>query len=278
MSEVFRLDGRSAVVTGGTAGIGLAIARVFAGAGARVLVCGRDDERGRKALAELGAGARFHRADVTSEADCATVVDDAVSAFGGVDVLVNNAGPTDLLHSRDVDGFAGAISPEAWDKVQRSALTSVFLMTRTALPAMVRGGHGSIINITSIAAALAMPGFDSYAAAKAGVEAFTRQVAASYAHLGIRCNAIRVGSIRVDHDSGQPRPSSAPPRVGDEAPPEDWRQATPPSPGRPEDIAYPALFLASAASAYVNGAIVPVDGGLGSRSLMPWQTLRPEMA
>lgn len=281
MTDPFRLDGESAIVTGGSRGIGLATARALAGAGADVLICGRDEAQGQLAVRELAATGHkvsFARADVTNEADVTGLVERCADLFGGVSVLVNNAGPTDLLHSRDVDGPLGAISPDNWRRLTDSALTSVYLTTRAALEAMTAAGRGSIVNITSIAAWLAMPGFAGYTASKAGVEALTRAVAAEYGHLGIRCNAIRVGTIAVDHERGGERPKAAPPKIGKHHKPDDWRQASPPPAGDPDDVANAVRYLVARASSYVTGAILPVDGGLGCRSLMPWQTLRPGMS
>lgn len=273
----FRLDGQVALVTGGSKGIGLAICRAMCAAGATVVLCGRDTERGEAAaeqLADVGE-AGFFRADVTVEDDVTALIEHVAARYGRLSVLVNNAGPTDLLHTRDVDGPAGRIEPGNWDRVLRTTLTGAFLLTRAALEPMIVSGGGAIVNISSIAAQLAMPGFDAYSAGKAGLEAFTRSVAWGYAHLGVRCNAIRVGSIQTDHGGGEDA------MVGGLTP-EDLRRdardrrATPPAPGRPEDVAYAAVYLASPAARYVTGAVLPVDGGLSSRSLMPWQTPPPE--
>ncbi|HWD05886.1 MAG TPA: SDR family NAD(P)-dependent oxidoreductase [Amycolatopsis sp.] len=279
MTDPFRLDGETAIVTGGSRGIGLAVARSLAGAGANVVICGRDEAQGRVAIEELAASGgklEFVRADVTIEDDVTALIERCVDLFGGVSVLVNNAGPTDLLHSREVDGPLGQISPRNWHRLQDSSLTSVYLATRAALDKMMPARRGAIVNISSIAAWLAMPGFAGYAAGKAGVEALTRSVAAEYGHLGIRCNALRVGTIAVDHERGHARPQSAPPRIGKDHRPADWRQANPPAAGDPDDVAHAVRYLVSPASAYVTGAILPVDGGLSCRSLMPWQTSRPE--
>ncbi|NKQ54283.1 SDR family oxidoreductase [Amycolatopsis sp. K13G38] len=278
MSDPFRLDGENAIVTGGSRGIGLAIARSLAGAGANVLICGRDEVQGEVAtreLAEAGHKAEFVRADVTAEDDVTGLVERCVDLFGGLSVLVNNAGPTDLLHTREVDGPLGQISPANWRRLQDSALTSVYLTTRAALEKMTPARRGAVVNISSIAARLAMPGFAGYTAGKAGVEALTRAVAAEYGHLGIRCNAIRVGTIAVDHERGRERPAAAPPKIGKDHRPDDWRRASPPAAGDPDDVAHAVRYLVAPASAYVTGAILPVDGGLGCRSLMPWQTPRP---
>jgi len=271
MPDPFRLDGEVALVTGGTRGIGRAIAELFRDRGARVVVCGRNDELGRAFQYE--SGIPFIRADVTQDDDVRGLIGSCVGEYGGLHVLVNNAGPTDLLHSRDVDGPVGTVSPANWRRLIEQTLTGAFLVTHHAVDQMVRAGRGSIVNISSIAAAQAMPGFDAYAAGKGGLEAMTRSVAAGYAHLGVRCNAIRVGTIAVDHGdgaTGRRRFASA------DTAPDAWRRAEPPAAGRPADVAHAALFLAATAGAYVTGVVLPVDGGLGSRSLMPWQTSRPE--
>ncbi len=270
--DPFRLDGEIALITGGTRGIGRAIAEEYAARGAAVVVCGRDEEVGSRAAEEMGGAVEFRRADVTDEDDVTSLVASVVGQHGSLSVLVNNAGPTDLLHTRDTDGPIGHISLENWRRVLDRTLTSAFLPSRYVLPEMMRRRHGAIINISSLAAAQAMPGFDTYSTGKGALEALTRSIAVGYGHLGIRCNAIRVGSIAVDHGDGSRRRY-----VPEDDSPEAWRKAVPPPEGDPEDIAHAALYLAAPASAYVNGVVLPVDGGIGARSLMPWQTPRPEM-
>lgn len=269
MTDPFRLDGKKALVTGGTKGIGLAIARLFRARGAEVVVCGRNEESGSAVAARHEL--TFQRADVTDEDDVRALVSRCETSLGGVDVLVNNAGPTDLLHTRDVDGPIGEVGSEAWRRLLDRTLTCSYLVTHHAMDALVRSGSGSVVNISSIAAVQAMPGFDVYAAGKAGLEAMTRSVAIGYAHLGVRCNAIRVGTIAVDHgDKNRQLLPSA------DTAPDAWRRAVPPPAGTVADVANAALFLAAPAGAYVTGVVLPVDGGLGARSLMPWQTSRPE--
>ena len=264
MTDLFRLDGARALVTGGTAGIGAAIATLFRDRGAKVVVCGRNRERGEAFAAETGI--EFVPANVTSDTDVRALA----AACGDLSVLVNNAGPTDLLHTRSVDGPVGEMTPDNFARLIDSTLTGAYLTTHHCLPALIASARSSIVNISSIAAVQAMPGFDAYSAGKAGLEALTRSLAAGYGHLGVRANAIRVGSIRVDHGDGERRRGVEPdPR------PDAWRRPEPPKAGRAEDVAHAALYLASPASAYVTGAVLPVDGGLEMRSLMPWQTPRP---
>jgi NAD(P)-dependent dehydrogenase (short-subunit alcohol dehydrogenase family) len=271
-NDPFRLDGEVALVTGGTRGIGRAIAEEFAERGATVVICGRDEKGGREAAQEIAGDVNFRRADVTDEGDVKSLVASIADTHGSLSVLVNNAGPTELLHTRDTDGPIGHVSLDNWRKVLDRTVTSAFLPAHYALPQMMERRHGVIINISSLAAAQAMPGFDTYSTGKGALEALTRSIAIGYGHLGIRCNAIRVGSIAVDHGDGSRRRYA----VEDDAP-DAWRKAVPPPEGDPEDIAHAALYLAAPASAYVNGVVLPVDGGMGARSLMPWQTPRPEM-
>lgn len=264
MTDPFRLDGERVLVTGGTAGIGAAIAKLFRDRGAKVVVCGRNRERGEAFAAETGI--EFVPANVTSDTDVRVLA----ATCGDLSILVNNAGPTDLLHTRSVDGPVGEMTPENFATLIDATLTGAYLTTHHCLPALIASGRSSIVNISSIAAVQAMPGFDAYSAGKAGLEAMTRSLAAGYGHLGVRANAVRVGSIRVDHGDGERRRGVEPdPR------PDAWRRPEPPKAGRPEDVAHAALFLASPAGAYVTGAVLPVDGGLEMRSLMPWQTPRP---
>jgi NAD(P)-dependent dehydrogenase (short-subunit alcohol dehydrogenase family) len=265
VEDPFRLDGRRALVTGGSTGIGAAIAVLLRDRGAEVVVCGRNTERGAEFAASTGI--RFVRADVTDEVDVAALA----AACEGTSVLVNNAGPTDLLHARTVDGPVGAVSPANWRRVLDATLTGAYLTTHHLLPELTRAPQSVVVNISSIAAVQAMPGFDAYAAGKGGLESLTRSLAAGYAHLGLRANAVRVGSIAVDHGAGERRRGVEPdPR------PDAWRRPEPPRSGSPQDVANAVLFLASPASAYVTGVVLPVDGGLEMRSLMPWQTARPE--
>jgi NAD(P)-dependent dehydrogenase (short-subunit alcohol dehydrogenase family) len=268
MADPFRLDGKVALITGGTRGIGLAIGVLFADRGADVIVCGRNEKSGYAAA--RGNRMTFYKADVTDAADVQSLIRKCRENHGSLDVVINNAGPTDLLHTRDTDGPIGEVTPDAWHRLIDRTLSSAYLVTHYALDDLVRSGHGAIVNISSIAAAQAMPGFDVYAAGKAGLEALSRSVAMGYSHLGVRCNAIRVGTIAVDHGDQN---RSLLPRA--DTSPDAWRRAEPPAAGAAEDVAHAALFLSSPAAQYVTGVVLPVDGGLGARSLMPWQTPRP---
>lgn len=269
MVDPFRLDGRVALITGGTKGIGRSIAELFAARGADVVICGRNEGPGQAVADDIGV--TFYRADVTDEGDVRSLIEKCRTIHGSLDVVVNNAGPTDLLHTRDVDGPIGVVTPTAWHRLIDRTLTSAYLTTHFAIDALVESGDGAIVNISSIAAAQAMPGFDVYAAGKAGLEALTRSVAVGYAHLGLRCNAIRVGTIAVDHGD-QNRQQLPQADTADDA----WRRAEPPAAGTAEDVAHAALFLAAPSGQYVTGIVLPVDGGMGARSLMPWQTPRPK--
>jgi NAD(P)-dependent dehydrogenase (short-subunit alcohol dehydrogenase family) len=149
-------------------------------------------------------------------------------------------------------------------------------MTKYSLRPMVAAGSGAIVNMSSVAGGIGVPGVDAYSAAKSGCEALTRSVATGYAHLGIRCNCIRIGKIFVPRgeDADDPNyvsPGPTPPLVGEA----DWIRPAPPPEGLPQHIADATLFLASDEASYITGIVLPVDGGLTARSLMPWPTERP---
>jgi NAD(P)-dependent dehydrogenase (short-subunit alcohol dehydrogenase family) len=232
-----------------------------------VVACRRNADRGSRFSVETGIA--FVQADVTDDVAVRRLVEECP---GLPTVLVNNAGPTDLLHSRAVDGPIGAITPANWAKMIDQTLTSAYLPTHHVVAKMIEAGGGSVINISSVAACNVTPGFDAYGAGKGAMEAMTRAVAVSYAHRSIRCNAIRVGTIAVDHGVG---PSISRTTLAPDDAPDAWRVAKPPAAGSVDDIANAALYLASPASKYVTGSVLTVDGGMTARSLVPWQTERP---
>lgn len=247
-----RLAGRSAVVTGSTAGIGRGIAKRFAAEGAHVVVNGRNDDRGRQVVDEIlgsgGTAAYFH-ADVGDGGAIEEMVRFAVYTYGRIDVMVNNA------HS----GKSGSISEmdeSAWDAHMAVALRSVFLGCRLAVLEMLKqGGGGSLINISS---SLGMrPGRcnASYSTAKAAIINLTRSIAVDFGMHNIRANTISPSWIIVrDMDEYMRRDPEVMGRNGAVYP---LRR-----PGMPEDVANAALFLASDESSYITGHNLVVDGGL----------------
>ena len=237
------LEGKVCVVTGAAAGIGRAIARRFAQAGALLVLADRDAEGLARIAAETGAEAVA--ADV-AEADAPARILAPAIARGGPDVLVNNAGVTTarpLLETSDDD----------WDAALGICLRSAFRLSREAVRAMRPRGRGAIVNMASVHAAMGHPCVAAYAAAKGGMHAMTRQMAVECGPLGIRVNAISPGLIVTEAFAATLQPADVALTV--EAYPIGRL-------GRPEDVAQAALFLASDAAAFITGVDLPVDGGL----------------
>lgn len=256
----FRLDGRSAIVTGGASGQGRAASMLFASVGAMVLVCDWD-EAGAKAtvsaIEQAGGIAAAIRADVSDEEDVRAMIAAATDRFGQLDVLFNNAGVGFSSRSRFAMTSVVDTPSEDWDAILAINLKGVALGCKHALPVMARQGSGVIINNASINGLVAMPGADAYTAAKGGVIALTRVLAADWGPHGIRVNCICPGGVDtpmiadIIRDSGGSQALSQGAPLGRIA--------------KPEEIASVALFLASDASSYVTGAILPVDGGWTTR-------------
>ncbi|MBM3469895.1 MAG: SDR family oxidoreductase [Armatimonadetes bacterium] len=248
---MIRLDGKTVLVTGGTAGIGLATARLALELGARVAVAGRDPERGRSSVAGLGDDALFIEADVALEEDVRRMVARVLERFGRLDVLVNNAG---VIHRRPVLEE----EPEGWDNLMAVNLRGVFLCCRYALPALI-ASRGAIVNVSSVLAFRSAAGrTPAYDVSKAGVAALTRSLAVRYGPDGVRCNAVCPGFVPTDlnRDSWETWT------------PEHRAQVIQTYPlrrlGTPEDAARAILFLASDAASWISGAALLVDGGLSA--------------
>ena len=240
------LDGRVAVVTGASKGIGRMLAIGLARAGAKVAVNYKNDEAGAqetcRAIAELGGRAIAVGADVGERDEARRLVDAARRELGGVDVLVNNAGRTRF-------GPAGEVTQEDWDDVMNTNVRGTFFTTMAAVEAM--GERGSVINLSSCAATLMVAYHAVYTTSKGAVEAMTRQLALELAPRGVRVNAIAPAatSMERNHEYDPDFDRS-------------WAEVTPM--GRvatPEDYVGPLVFLASDASAFMTGELLHVDGG-----------------
>jgi NAD(P)-dependent dehydrogenase (short-subunit alcohol dehydrogenase family) len=243
------LTDRVAIVTGAGAGIGKAIARTFAAAGARVAILERDEASGKATAAEIeaaGGTALACTTDVRDPDALVAAVDTAGARFGGVDVLVNNVGGTFRA------AFLGT-TEKGWDALLRANLKTVMHGTRIVAPRMIDAGRGgSIINIVSIEGVRAAPMYAAYAACKAAVVNFTQSMALELGVHGIRVNAIAPDVVLTE---------GLAPLLG-EADRERWRWTVPLGRGgEPEDVAGPALFLASELAQYVTGVTLHVDGG-----------------
>lgn len=247
-----RLDGQICIVTGagGAGGIGEAIARRFVEEGAKVFVCDVQREKAEAVAAELGENALPWQCDVTRSEQVEAMVAGACERFGRLDVLVNNVGFT-------TPGFLEELSDEAWHKVLSGNLTSTFFGIRAALRPMLAQRRGAIINISSAAGIGGAPGLGVYGAAKAGVISLTQTAAIENFKRGVRVNCILpnaatkalVGWFDAT-EAGQKTLAAI----------EDYSRC-----GSPDEIAAAALFLATSDSSYVNGAVLPVDGGLSTR-------------
>ena len=246
-----RMDGKVALISGGARGMGATEAQFFAREGAAVVIGDVLDEEGEVTAASItseGGRCRFVHLDVTRVADWEAAVAEAVSQFGSLDVLVNNAGigsSSFQIHEEPV---------EMWDRTINVNLKGVFLGTRTAVPAMLEAGGGSIINISSQLGIVGVPyNGSAYQTSKGGVRIFTKAAALQYANRGIRVNSVHPGPIVTEMTrAGRDDPD----RLG-------MMLARIPMGryGEPEEVANAVLYLASDESSFVTGSEVVVDGG-----------------
>ncbi|TDU03084.1 NAD(P)-dependent dehydrogenase (short-subunit alcohol dehydrogenase family) [Streptomyces sp. 846.5] len=251
MSSSTGLTGKSVVVTGAGSGIGRATALKFADEGAKVLVADINAEGAKAVVAEIEAAGGTARAvvgDLSEQSVVDEVVATAVAAFGGLDVLVNNAGIMDRMSA------AGDTSDAEWERVIRINLTAPFLLTRAALPHMLAAGQGAIVNTASEASLRGSAAGAAYTASKHAIAGLTKSVAVMYRDKGIRANAIAPGgtitNIQVDIEAGAQGPAVLGSYMGNI--------------GRPAEAAEQAaaiLFLASDAASNISGVILPVDNG-----------------
>lgn len=252
----FRLDGKVALVTGATYGIGFALASAFAKSGATVCFNDRKPEMIEKGLAaykELGIEAHGYLCDVTDEAAVNAMVAKIEEEVGTIDILVNNAGIIKRVPMCDmsVADFRAVIDVD---------LNAPFIVSKAVIPGMIKKGHGKIINICSMMSELGRETVSAYAAAKGGLKMLTRNICAEYGGANIQCNGIGPGYIAT--------PQTAPLREkqadGSRHPFDQFIVSKTPAGrwGNPEDLQGPAVFLASDASNFVNGHVLYVDGGI----------------
>jgi NAD(P)-dependent dehydrogenase (short-subunit alcohol dehydrogenase family) len=240
-----RLAGEVVIVTGSTAGLGKEIARLVASEGALVVVTGRDADRG-EAVAATIPNSIFVRADLSLEEERRRLVDAAIDTFGSLTVLVNNA-----VASTSLDGPVDRVTEEAWHQILQVDLVATARLCALAIPHMVAAGRGSIVNVSSRAAARGTPGVTAYSAAKAGLESLARSITADFARSGIRCNTVRPGYVLHEVRDAD---MSAERRARLEA--QHLTRLT-----TPTDVAQAVVFLASREAETISGVTLPIDGG-----------------
>jgi NAD(P)-dependent dehydrogenase (short-subunit alcohol dehydrogenase family) len=247
------LDGKRALITGGASGIGRATALLFASEGARIAIADLNEDGGCDVVRQIrtsGAQATFIHCDVSQAVDCERAVKETIEVFGGLDILFNNAGiirRTDVLH----------ITEEEWDRVMTVNIKSVFLMSRYAIPTMIMGGGGVIINTGSGWGLVGGRNAVSYCASKAAVVNMTRAMALDHGAQNIRVNCVCPG------DTNTPMLRDEAQQLGRQA--EVFLREAADRPlqriGTPEEIAQAVLYLASDAASYITGTALVVDGG-----------------
>jgi NAD(P)-dependent dehydrogenase (short-subunit alcohol dehydrogenase family) len=240
-----RLEGKVALVTGSTRGIGRTIAEMFAEEGAKVVLSGRSADKGEKnaqRIRDAGGEAIFVPLDVADETSVQAAVAATVEAYGPITTLINNAAPTALVNVSFKP--VTELSTQEWDDIVRGTVTSMFWTSKYAIPHMLEAGGGSIVNVSSGAAVFGVPGLSAYSAAKGAVNSLTRVLAVENGKQGIRCNTIIVGRVVSYAQDRGPETTKELMRVGN-----------------PRDIAYAALWLAADESEWITGSEITADGG-----------------
>ena len=253
-----RLDGKIAIITGASKGLGEADSRRFIEEGAIVIMTDVDVEAGEKLAAELGDNAQFRELDVRNEDSWKTLIDDVVKQHGGLDILVNNAGIV-------IAGSVEEQTLEDWNFVMDVSATGTFLGCKHAIPVMKKTGGGSIINMASIASIQGEHNIAAYSAAKGAIQSLTLSIAAYAAknQLGIRCNSL--------HPSGMLTPMVANIRAQFNDP----KRLVPEAElGEPNDVANMVVFLASDESKFINGTTTAIDNG---KSIIPGMFIEREL-
>jgi len=252
--DSFRLDGKVALITGGARGLGRTMAIAFAEAGADVALAGRSREACETAATEIadatGRKIRPFQADVTVAADVARLAAEVTAACGSIDILINNAGT-------NIRGKIADLSEEDWDTVIDTNLKGPFLCSRAIGPQMVARGWGRVINLGSILSVIAIPGRAPYASSKAGVVGLTKVLALEWAGTGVTCNAICPGPFATDMNRQLLNDPVAYQQFVSQIPLGRW--------GELDEMAGPAVFLASEASSFITGTSLFVDGGWTAR-------------
>jgi len=244
-----RLENKVALISGGARGMGAVEAKLFAKEGAKVIIGDMLEDEGRKVEAEIneaGGECAFVVLDVSDEDAWRKAVDEAVSRYGKLDILVNNAG---IYRAHNVE----ETTADEWDQVMGINAKGVFLGTKHAIPAMRDAGGGSIVNISSVAGLTGSKVTSAYNASKGAVRLLTKSTAIQYAADGIRANSVHPGTIETPMTEGF---------LADDAARQDRMDRTPIGRlGRPEDVAYGALYLASDEASFVTGSELVIDGG-----------------
>jgi len=271
MPYTIDLSGRVALVTGGTSGIGLATATKLATAGARVVICGRNPDRGAAAVAEIGehGSVSYQRADVSDDGQVEALVAAIMHEHGRLDIAVNNAG-----NAESVDRSAATsleVSPASFDATIRTLMTSAWLGMRHQIPAMLAGSSvdggdsartpgAAIVNVSSMDAALLAAGSSSYSAAKLGLEALTVSTAKEFAAKGVRVNAVRPGAIltpMLERNLAGSGPEERARNVSAYESLISMRRL-----GQPSEVASVIAWLCSDDASYVTGQVLNVDGAI----------------
>ncbi len=256
LDKMFSLEGKTALITGASHGIGFEIACALSKAGAKITFNVKDPVLVEKGIADYktaGVDALGYVCDVTVESEVNTMIAQIEKDAGGVDILVNNAGIIKRTPMAEM-------SADDFRRVVDVDLTGPFIMAKAVIPAMVQKGGGKIINICSMMSELGRETVSAYAAAKGGLKMLTKNIASEYGEFNIQCNGIGPGYIATP----QTAPLREPQADGSKHPFDQFIIAKTPAArwGTPEDLAGPAVFLASSASDFVNGHVLYVDGGI----------------